>query len=58
MAVVFDLGNGTTCSVQDNSQMMATNKGPKQADQIVQGDFICNVKGETFIEIVAPPVVS
>ena len=58
MAVVFDLGNGTTCSVQNNSQIMVTNKGPKQANQVVQGDYICNIKGEPYVEVVAPPVVS
>jgi len=58
MAVTFDLGNGTTCSVQDNSQIVQTHDGPKQADQVVQGDRICNITGEPFVEVVAPPVVS
>jgi len=35
MAVVFDLGNGTTCAVQNNSQTIMTNDGSKQADAVV-----------------------
>ena len=58
MAVTFDLGNGTTCQVQDNSLIMHTNKGPMQADQVVQGDFICHIAGEPLVKVVAPPVVS
>lgn len=58
MPVTFDLGNGTSCHVVDSAQIIHTNNGPKQADQVQQGDYICNVKGEPYVEVVAPPVVS
>jgi len=58
MAVKFDLGNGTICVVQVDDHPMHTHRGIVPADQVVQGDRICNIGGEPFVEVVAPPVVS
>ena len=56
--VKFDVGNGTTVSVQNNMQSMLTHRGPVPAQDVVQGDYICNLGGEPFLEVVASPVVS
>jgi hypothetical protein len=58
MAVKFDIGNGTTVHVSDNSHPMDTQRGIVAADQVVQGDKIRHINGEMRCEVVAPPAVS
>ena len=58
MAVKFDIGNGTSVSVQSDTHSMRTQRGLVPANEVVQGDRICNIDGEPFVEVIAPPVVS
>jgi adenine deaminase len=59
MAVKFDLGNGTTAYVEDNAHLIdVINKGMIEAQNVVQGDKICNVAGEPHNEVMSAPVVT
>ncbi len=58
MPVTFDVGNGTTVSVQDDAQIMQTARGAVVATDVVQGDHICNMRGAPLLEVIAPPLVS
>jgi hypothetical protein len=58
MAVTFDLGDGVSCQIQDDAQLVQTQRGKIRADLVQQGDRIKNLSGEPMREVVAPPVVS
>ena len=58
MAVLFDLGNGTTSYTKDNALLIDTQRGMVAASDVVQGDLICNVGGEPRNEVVSAPVVT
>ena len=57
MAIKFNLGNGTSAYVEDNAHMIDTQRGMVVADQIVQGDLICNVSGQPRNEVMSAPAV-
>jgi hypothetical protein len=58
MAVEFDLGDGTDVRINDNSQLVKTQRGMIAADQVVQGDKILYVSGLEMAEITSVPVVT
>jgi hypothetical protein len=57
MPVSFDSGT-TPVMITNNSKMMQTKRGPVQADQLQQGDFVCVISGEPCVEITSVPVVT
>jgi hypothetical protein len=58
MAVTFDLGNGTSAHVEDNAHLIdVLGKGMVEAQNVVQGDKICNVAGQPHNEVLSAPVV-
>jgi hypothetical protein len=58
MAVEFDLGDGTDVRINDNSQLVKTQRGMIAADQVVQGDKILYISGHEMAEVVSTPVVT
>lgn len=57
MAITFDIGNGATVRVLNDTQNMQTTRGNVPANEVVQGDKIMYVKGYPPAEVMSPPVV-
>ena len=59
MSVSFDLGSGTHAYVENNTHLIdVLGKGMIEAQNVVQGDKICNVSGQPHNEVVLPPTVT
>jgi hypothetical protein len=59
MSVSLDLGGGTTVYTEDNTHLIdVLDKGMVEAQNVVQGDKICNVAGEPHNEVMSAPVIT